>query len=330
VADQNRLRYLSRADVEACLPDAARQLDLARRALEALASGGAEMPPKVGVHPRPGALLHAMPAWVHDRDLVGMKWVSAYPGNTARRVPAIQGVIVVNDADTGTPRAVMDAAIITAARTAAVSGLAVTVLAQTAVARIAIIGSGTQARSHVRLLADVIPGTEIVAYDRHPERASEFADFASRLPGVERARAAETARAAVDGADVVITGGAITNAQQMTPDWLTAPALVIAVDFAAHVSAQLAAEAGAFVVDDRTQFEAYRAAGYFDGYPEPTATLGELASPGTARTGKRANGAPAKAHTVVTHLGVGIADVLFADEVLRTAEVRGVGTLLER
>src|SRR5688572_15536385 len=104
-----RLRYLSAADVDRCLPDISARLDLAEQALRALATGTAEMPPKIGVHPRPGALLHAMPAWLRDSDLVGLKWIAAFPDNRSRGLPAISGLMVLNDAATGVPTWVMDA-----------------------------------------------------------------------------------------------------------------------------------------------------------------------------------------------------------------------------
>jgi ornithine cyclodeaminase/alanine dehydrogenase-like protein (mu-crystallin family) len=90
-----------------------------------MAAGEVEMPPKPGIHPRPDAFLHAMPAYLRSDDVAALKWVSGYPENPARGLPYISGLIVVNDAGTGVPEAIMDAAEITAARTAAASGACV-------------------------------------------------------------------------------------------------------------------------------------------------------------------------------------------------------------
>ncbi len=319
------LRYLKAADVDACLPPLGRQLELAADALAALARGDAEMPPKIGVHPRPGALLHAMPAWLRTADLVGLKWVSAFPGNSARRLPAIDGLIVLNDPDAGQPVCLMDAARITAARTAAVTGVAARLFAPPGARRIAILGAGVQARSHVPVLAFVLPGAEIAVYDRHRERADALARWAVDQSGVSAASAAGTALEAVAGADVVVTVAALgSSSQVMTADWLAPRALVVAVDFATYVSAEIAREAAPFVVDDRGQFLAYRDAGYFDGYPDPGDTLGEaLARSDAPRTRERGR-------ALVTHLGVGIADIIFGDEVRRVAEARAIGITLPR
>src|SRR3990172_11268268 len=156
------LRYLSAAELDRCLPDVGDRLDLCARALSALGRGAAEMPPKIGVHPRPGALLHAMPAWLRDGDLVGLKWVAAFPDNRAHGLPAINGLVVLNDAETGLPSWIMDAARITSVRTAAVSGLRIRLFTPADVRRVALIGAGVQARAHVEVIASLLPRAEMV------------------------------------------------------------------------------------------------------------------------------------------------------------------------
>src|SRR5262245_57211846 len=131
------LRYLAAADVLAALPPVEERLALAERTLLALISD-AEMPPKIGVHPRPPASFsHAMPALLRGPaadgtdDLLGMKWVAGFPSNAGQAsiggaaLPAISATVILNDAMTGLPRAVIDAGPITAHRTAAVTGVAI-------------------------------------------------------------------------------------------------------------------------------------------------------------------------------------------------------------
>jgi ornithine cyclodeaminase/alanine dehydrogenase-like protein (mu-crystallin family) len=97
-------------------------------------------------------------------------------------------------------------------------------------------------------------------------------------------------------------------------------ALVVPVDYATYCSAGVAAGAALFLVDHREQFLANRDAGTFDGYPDPAATLGEAIVAGTER--------PASGRVVVTHLGVGLADLVFASAILDRAAERGLGTVL--
>jgi ornithine cyclodeaminase/alanine dehydrogenase-like protein (mu-crystallin family) len=110
--------------------------------------------------------------------------------------------------------------------------------------------------------------------------------------------------------------------QMMTPDWLTADALIVPVDYATYCSAAVAAGAALFLVDHREQFLANRDAGLFDGYPDPQATLGEAILDRTQR--------PPSGHVVVTHLGVGLADVVFGDAIVRRATAAGLGVELPR
>lgn len=325
---ETTLRYLSSLEVEACLPVGDVRVELAAQAMQALAHGDAEMPPKIGVHPRPGALLHAMPAWLRRTDLVGMKWVAAFPGNRRHGLPAINGLIVINDAETGLPTWVLDAAAITAHRTAAVSGLALRLFAGAGAVDVAVLGAGVQARSHLELLADLLPEGTVHLFDRHPERTAALADDFNDRRGRAWIRPADSAHAAVGAASVVITVASLQQGSAtITPDWLRPGALVVAVDFATYVTSAVALAARPFVTDDRAQFIAYREAGYFDGYPEPTATLGELLDlPPDERPRRAADGSP----VLVTHLGVGLADVIFADAIAREAMRRGAGVVLPR
>jgi ornithine cyclodeaminase/alanine dehydrogenase-like protein (mu-crystallin family) len=316
------LRYLSAAELDRCLPGVPERLDLAAQALSALGRGTAEMPPKIGVHPRPGALLHAMPAWLREGDLVGLKWVSAFPANRELGLPAISGLVVLNDAETGLPTWIMDAARITSVRTAAVSGVGIRLFMPAHAERVAVIGAGVQARAHVEVVAALLPGAELVVYDSTPGRAEALA--AEARAGGTPASTVASAEEAAGAADVVITLAPLGALKQvMTPDWLAHGTLAVAVDFATYASAELARDVGNFVVDDRVQFLAYRDAGHFDDYPDPSATMGELLDSGVPPRSARL---PA----LVTHLGVGLADVIFADAIRRRAEAMGAGTELER
>ena len=108
----------------------------------------------------------------------------------------------------------------------------------------------------------------------------------------------------------------------MDASWLGPDALVVPVDYATMCAASVARDAALFLVDDRGQFLANRDAGQFDDYPDPTATIGEAILAGTTR--------PPSGRVVVTHLGVGLADVVFADAIVRRAEELGLGTMLPR
>jgi ornithine cyclodeaminase/alanine dehydrogenase-like protein (mu-crystallin family) len=186
---------------------------------------------------------------------------------------------------------------------------------------VALIGAGTQGRSHLAVLGRVLDGARLLIFDRHPDRAAALVAEARVTPGIAAADVAPTARAAIEAADVIVTAAAFGPIRQvMTNDWLTPDALVVPVDYATYCAAEVARDAALFLVDQREQFLANRDAGLFDDYPDPTATLGEAIARGITR--------PAAGRVVVTHLGVGLADLIFADAIVRRAAYAGLGTVL--
>ena len=95
----------------------------------------------------------------------------------------------------------------------------------------------------------------------------------------------------------------------------------MAVDYDMCVPARIAKRAALFLTDDREQFLANRTDAQFTGYPEPGAMIGEAIASDTPRPENR---------VLVSHLGVGLADVVFGDAILKEAARQGIGTILER
>ncbi len=326
------LRWLTAADVLAAMPPLPVRIQLAERTLVGLARG-AELPAKIGIHARPPeSFAHAMPAHLRGddptgrADLVGMKWIAGVPGNRAAGLPALHAIVLLNDPLTGVPIAIVDGAPITAERTAAISGTAIARWAPPVSGRpprAAVIGAGVQGRSHLPVLGFLLPGVEVAIHDVLPQAAVAMAADASAVGGIGAARTVPTAREAVADADVVVTCVSFGPIRQvMAGDWFTPDALVVAVDYATSVAADVARTAGLFLTDERAQFAANREAGLFDGYPDPQASMGEAILAGTPR--------PAHGRVLVTHLGTGLADLVFADAVLRAAATLGRGTILPR
>jgi ornithine cyclodeaminase/alanine dehydrogenase len=305
------LLYLRRAEVARLLPPIADQLDLVEVTYRAVGEGRVELPPKPGIHPRKDSFIHAMPAYLKDDDVAALKWVAGYPANKERGLPYITGLIVVNDAETGLPTAIMDGAEITAARTAAASGVCIRRWAPEGWRDAAILGCGEQGRFHARVLEALNPQTRIRAYDPHPERIEKLG---GNVEGFSEPAAA------VEGADVIVTAGPIVDEPDspLGPDWLGERWLSLPIDFDFYFSREAVVAADRFLVDDVGQFEYYRTLGHFQGWPAPDASVGEALADG---------GSPAK--LVCCNLGVGALDAAFAARVLATASERGIGTALE-
>lgn len=296
------MRFLDRDAVSALLPPIPDQIDLVGETYLAMARGEVEMPPKIGVHPREDAFLHAMPSYLRHRDVVAVKWVSGYPANPARGLPYISGLIVVNDAETGVPLAVLDAAEITAARTAAASGLCVRRWAPAGWSRAAVLGCGEQGRYHAAMLRALVPGCDVRAYDPVAERAAALCE------GVV---VCASAREAAAGTDVVVTTGPIvrTPPRPIDASWLGDDQLLLPVDFDFYVSPAAVEACDLFLTDHVDQFRAYRDHGHFNGWPDPAGTVGDGIA--GSLSGRR---------VVCANLGVGALDAAFADVVLRRLE----------
>ena len=326
------LRYLSAADVIAAMPPVEERLELARRTMVALVDS-AELPPKLGVHPRQeGSLAHAMPALLRGADpsgaadLAGVKWVTAFPGNRAYGVAAIHALVVLSDASTGVPLAILDGGPITAQRTAAVSGVALREWwpRTSEPARVTLVGAGVQGASHVHVLAHVAPGCALTIVDLHADRAEELASHAGDSGAFAEVVSSTDVADAVADADVVLTMISFGAQRQTVPAAAFGRArLIVSVDYDMCVPAAVVAGSRTFLTDDIAQFEASRSDTVFAGYPRPDASIGQ------ALTGS----APAlrdRGPIVVNHLGVGLADVVFADAIVRRARELKLGTELPR
>jgi len=280
------------------LPSIAEQIDLVDLTYREMARGDVELPPKIGIHTRPDSFIHAMPAYLRNADVAVLKWVSGYPANPSRGLPYITGVLIINDPETGVPLAVMDAAEITAARTAAASGACIRTWAPTGWTRAAILGCGEQGRCHAAVLRTLNPSVEIRGYDPETSRAAEL---------VEGVVVAASALEAVAGAEVVVTAGPIAEnaAPPMQPTWLGDRWLLLPIDFDFYVSHQVVGAADLFVTDNVDQYRYYGELGYFAGWPEPVASVGTAFERGLTAD-----------RIVACNLGVGALDAAFAKVVL--------------
>jgi ornithine cyclodeaminase/alanine dehydrogenase-like protein (mu-crystallin family) len=313
-----RVRYLSRADVEAVGLDGTEVIEILEAAFRSKREGAVELPPKIGVHPREDAFIHAMPAYLAGADAVGLKWVAGYPDNQELGLPYIHGLFLLSDAATGRPLAVMDATWITEVRTAAASMLGLRALAEGAVDTIGILGCGRQGGAHLELAEQVFPELRrATLFDRHPERAEALA---AAQPGLDVAVASRAEEIGA-GAQVVVTTAAIVRHpdRPLRREHLGDASVACAVDFDATLSEDLFGDAALFVVDDVPQYRYYRDQGYFRGYPGDPVELADALDPAAAHPpGLR----------VFVPLGIALEDVAVAAEVNRRASEARLGTEL--
>src|SRR5690242_9622990 len=193
------VRVIDEHDVRRLLP-MAECIDLMADALGALARGEVHNPLRPVVRP-PGhpSLMGLMPAHRGgDAPLWSLKALTIVPGNSSRGLDSHQGFVALFDGDTGSPSAILNAGGITAVRTAAVSGLATRLLAHADVKTLAILGTGTQGRSHLEAMRAVRDFERIVVWS------------ASGRP-LEGAESVGSAKEAVRDADVICTVTALAE-----------------------------------------------------------------------------------------------------------------------
>jgi ornithine cyclodeaminase/alanine dehydrogenase len=322
--DGKQLLYLSRADVESVALDMRTIIDLLEVAFKEKGAGRVEMPPKPGIHTQPDAFIHAMPAFIPSLQSAGLKWVSGYPDNFKRGLPYISGLLVLNDAETGIPYAVMDCTWITAYRTGAASGLSARYLARPESRVAGILACGVQGRTNLEALAALFPLERVYAFDILPEVQARFVEEMSAGLELEITGVAEPRDAVVDS-DLVVTSGPILKhpAPTIEKDWLRPGAFASAVDFDSYWQPEALAEMDKLSTDDHAQFQYYKSSGYFQGTPDPYADLGQIVAglkPGRERDDER---------TMAINLGLALDDMAVAPEIYRRARERGIGTWLE-
>lgn len=317
------LLYLSQSDVAAVGLTMAEIIVVLERMFREKGEGRVEMPPKIGIHTMPDAFIHAMPASIAAQKAAGMKWVGGYPENSKRGLPYITGLLILNDAETGVPLALMDCTWITAKRTGAATAVAAKFLARPESATAGILGCGVQGRSNLEALKVVFPLKKVHAYDTHRDRAAGYAQELSTELEIEIAPVSDPKQAVVNS-DIVITAGPILRTPHATIQrgWLRAGAFASLVDFDSYWHPAALHEVDKFCTDDVPQLHHYRDIGYFQDIPPIHADLGELV------TGRKPGRQKAEERTIACNLGLALEDIAIAPLIYQRALEKGIGTWL--
>jgi len=315
--------YLNREDVATIGLSMPVIIDAVENMFREKGEGRVEMPPKPGIHTQPDAFIHAMPAYIPSLGAAGVKWISGYPGNQAKGLPYITGLLILNDPETGVPTAIMDATWLTAQRTGAATAVAARYLARPDSSTAGIIACGVQGRSNLQALACIFSLSKVWAYDRRRDVATTFAtEMAASLQ--LQIEVVDEPRAAVVNADLVVTSGPILKAP--TPvidvDWLAPGAFASPVDFDSYWTGAALHQADKLATDDIAQLDHYREAGYFGDTPEPYADLGQIVA------GHRPGRESRDERIISINLGLALEDIATAMPIYQRALELGIGTRL--
>jgi ornithine cyclodeaminase/alanine dehydrogenase len=319
----SKILYLSREDVEAVDVSMDEIIQAITRMFEEKGEGRVEMPPKPGIHPRPDAFIHAMPAYIPSLGSSGMKWVSGYPENRKKGLPYIAGLLILNDPETGLPIAVMDCTWITGKRTGAATAVAAKHLARKDSSTVGIVACGVQGRGNLEGLAAVFKLEKVKAYDISPEIVRRYAEEMSEKLEVEIEPVAEVEEA-VRGLDLVVTSGPILKDPEpsIEPGWLARGSFACPLDFDSYWKGEALEEVDKLATDDFAQLQYYRDEGFFRQTPAPYADLGEIV------TGKKPGRQSDDERTMSMNLGLALDDMATAILIYRKATEKGIGVEL--
>jgi ornithine cyclodeaminase/alanine dehydrogenase-like protein (mu-crystallin family) len=151
-----------------------------------------------------------MPGSLGEESAFGAKLVSVFPNNSASGKQSHQGIVVLFDPNNGVPVAIVHAGEITAIRTAATSAAATDALAKRDAKRLAILGTGEQAKAHLKAIPKVRPIHSVIVWDVSYQKAQAFAESAASATGMP-VEAARNVQVCVADADIVCT---VTSAKE--------------------------------------------------------------------------------------------------------------------
>jgi len=320
-----KMLYLSKKDVGKVDLPMKEIIEVLGEAFKEKGLGKIEMPPKPGIHTQPEAFIHAMPAYISSLKSAGIKWVSGYPENYKRNLPYINGLLILNDPETGIPLSVMDCIWITAMRTGAATAVAAKYMANMDSHTVGILGCGVQGRTNLKALKITIPGLkEVKAYDISSDAVNRYAEEMRKDTGLNVSIAA-TPKEAVRDSDIIVTAGPILrNPHPVIEDaWLKPGVFASPVDFDSYFKKSAFERCDKFVTDDKDQCLYYKSLGYFQHISEIYADLGEIVAelkPGREKKTEK---------IICSNLGLAIDDMATAIRVYKKAVDNNIGTWLE-
>ena len=204
--------YLTEADI---LETASigEMLDVIETSMHVYEKKEFHMPQRLHIDHEDNTLL-LMPCFT--RDCFGTKVVTLFPGNPAREVPVLNGIMVLNDAQTGIPMALLNGPALTALRTAAVGSVSIRHLASDDTDAIGIIGAGVQGFYQAWFACRTRPVKDIFIFDLHTDKSAILAEKLSMKIPHARVHQAARVEDVLEKTQVVIT--ATDSQEPVLPD----------------------------------------------------------------------------------------------------------------
>jgi alanine dehydrogenase len=205
--------FFGARDVEAAVPPQT-AYEAVRAGFVAYARGEWTMQPKLYVTNYPAGDFRAMPALGGGHAL--LKWVTSFPGNPARGLPTVSGLVVLSDAETGVVVALLEAGAVTALRTGAAAVLAAETLGREDARTAAVVGAGVNGRAAARTFLAL--GRPVAFWDVDEGRAeAAAADLGAEVAGsLGEALAADLLVTVTPGKEILLDEGSLRPGQHVS------------------------------------------------------------------------------------------------------------------
>ena len=317
------IRILSAADVRAALP-MPKAIDAMRHAYGQLSAGKVTAPPRLHLSTDKGVTL-IMPAFLPERSEFGIKVVSVYDDNPILNLPRITATVLVLDPTTGSPKAFMDGASLTAIRTGAGGGLAADLLARKDAKKVGLFGAGVQARAQLQAVMAVRDIANVNLISRTQASAQQLATEISGWTDAPEVKLVPTPQQVVADADIVIC--ATTSATPLFDGNDLKPGTHITavgtfVPEKREVDTITVRRANRIVVDSREAC-LEEAGDLIIPNAQIDAEIGEIVN--GDKQGRQSN----KEITFFKSVGVAVQDAVAASVILAEAEAKALGVLIE-
>jgi ornithine cyclodeaminase/alanine dehydrogenase-like protein (mu-crystallin family) len=324
------IRVLRGAEVRELLP-MAECIELMQRTMIAVSEGRVVLPLRsILVMPGDRGMMGMMPGYLADPECFGVKLVSLNPRNKPSQYSSHLGLVLLFEADHGQPVALLDAAEITAIRTAAASGMATRLLARPEAGDLALLGAGEQARSHLEAMLSVRALRRIRVWARDRDKARQFAEAQGARHRIV-VETSPTVREAIAGADIICT---TTKAREpiLQGAWLTPGTHLNVVGSsiaaAAEIDTPAVVKARFFV--DRRESTINEGGEYLralkSGAVSADHILGEI---GEVANGSKIGRTSPLDVTLYKSLGIAPQDLASAYHVLEKARATGIGQVID-
>jgi ornithine cyclodeaminase/alanine dehydrogenase-like protein (mu-crystallin family) len=320
-------RYLSQEDILGLRIPYVNVIDTIEKVMVSHAKGMTECPPKPGVFTREKSFLHAMPAYIKDMDICGIKWVGGYPGNREKLIPAITGLLIYNDAETGLPLAAMDCRWITAARTAAVAAVTAKYCKPSKSETITIIGAGEQARWSLVFISITVPELKKCFINDINEASTNrfIKEMQPRVPNIELVPiSASELKNSIDKSQICLTATQNLSEPIITREMPHAGLLGIALESNAWEHSIYTEVIDRFVCDDWGLVLSYQKKGAFQlGLPKDYFLLGNIIA------GDEVGRKDDNEYVMSFNMGISVSDIAVAKIIYEEALVKNLGIELQ-